>query len=172
MSPQSIIYYIIYVKQKFLWSYRFSKYLYKTGSHLAWVNGINGTCRSRWLHTIAILPLKGKFFSSSHSEVQPQIRATVCNWNCWGNVCKQHFIFQWVGRDCTAEFTQKLQIDIIQQLKLYFHWSISTFTVQYGNIFLKNKMKQNKNQLITNLVIRSMALWYLNSHQKEVAGKI
>lgn len=121
--------------------------LYKRGSHLAWVTGINGTCRSRWPHTIPFLPLKGKFFSSSHSKVQPQMSATSCNWNYWGNVCKQHFVFQtqvWGGRDRIAEFTKKLQIDIIQKLRHYFHWSVSTFIVQYGNnIFLKNKTKPN-----------------------------
>lgn len=91
MSPP--IYRILYClqKAKILMVLQILKTLYKTGSHLAWVNGINGACRSRWLHTIAVLPLKGKFFSSSHSEVQPQIRATI---NCWGSVCKQHLIFQ------------------------------------------------------------------------------
>lgn len=60
-------------------------------------------------------------------------------------VCKQCAGFQTqlsVGRDCTAQFTQKLPIDIILQLRHYFHRRISTFIVQYKtNIFLKRKQK-------------------------------
>lgn len=88
MSPPiyHILYYLHKAKSFIVW--QILKICYKTGSCLAWVNGINGICKSRWLYTIAFLSLKGKFFSSS------QIRAITCNWNCWGNVCKQHLVFK------------------------------------------------------------------------------
>lgn len=58
-------------------------------------------------------------------------------------VCTQCSGFQLsVGRDCTPQFTQKLPIDVILQVRHYFHRRISTFIVQYKtSIFLKRKQK-------------------------------
>lgn len=75
-------YHILYCQYKTKIFMVLLEILYKIDSHLAWVNGIDRTCRSKRMNIISILLLKGKFVSRLFSEVRPRNRVTTYKWNC------------------------------------------------------------------------------------------